>query len=69
MFGLNVGDTVYQHDAERVYELTITGVIYETDGIAFDSGAIGKSIQLTREAAEESLRKYKRKTEASVCSG
>lgn len=51
-----VGDTVYQVDnAGRIYESKIKTVIYDTDGIAFDEKAIGKSIYLTREEAEKAL--------------
>ena len=33
----------------------IRNIIYDTDGIAFDERAIGKSVFLTREAAEKAL--------------
>ena len=47
-----VGDTVYQLDtAGDIYESEITKIIYDTNGIAFDETAIGKSIFLTREDA------------------
>lgn len=59
-----VGDKIYQTDFVRIYESTINGVIlsqkkviYDTNGVAFDETAIGKSIFLTREEAEEALRK------------
>ena len=54
---VKVGDTVYQVASERVYESTVTKIIYDTNSIAFDERAIGKSIFLTREKAEEALRK------------
>lgn len=47
-----VGDTVYQTDGEKIYKLTVRGVIYNTDAIGFDERAIGKSVFLTREEAE-----------------
>ena len=50
-----VGDKVYQTDGVRVYESTITDVIYNTCNIAFDERAIGKTVFLTREEAEVAL--------------
>ena len=52
-----VGDTVYQRDnAGNVYESRISKIIYDTaNGIAFNESAIGKSIFLTREEAEETF--------------
>lgn len=51
-----VGDTVYQIDlAGNIYESKISKIIYDTNGIAFDERAIGKSIFLSREVAEETL--------------
>lgn len=52
-----VGDTVYQTDGVRVYESSIRNIIYETEVIAFDERAIHKSIFLTKEEAEQKLRK------------
>lgn len=52
-----VGDTVYQVDSERIYESTVKRIIYDTDGIAFDERAIGKSVFLTREEAEKAQKK------------
>ena len=54
-----VGQTVYQTDGTRIYELTVNGgsvLVYDTDSIAFSDEAIGKSIFLTREAAEAALK-------------
>lgn len=51
----NVGDKVYQTDGVRLYESQIKSIIYDTNNIAFDESAIGKSIFLTREAAEKAL--------------
>ena len=51
-----VGDTVYQIDAERVYESEVKWIIFDCDDIAFDERAIGGSIFLTREEAEEALK-------------
>ena len=51
-FTCKIGDTVYQTDGVRVYPLLIEKIIYDTNGIAFDETAIGKTIFLTREAAE-----------------
>ena len=50
-----VGDTVYQIDAERVYESEVKWIIFDCDDIAFDERAIGGSIFLTREEAEAAL--------------
>lgn len=57
-----VGDTVYQTDGIRIYELEVFEVTlknykpyYETESIDFDDTAIGKSIFLTREEAERAL--------------
>ena len=52
---LNIGDKIYQHDSERIYESTIKNIIYETTGITFDERAIGKTVFLTREEAEKTL--------------
>lgn len=50
----NVGDKVYQHDAAgTIYESGITKIIYDTNGIAFDERAIGKSVFLTEEEAKK----------------
>ena len=51
-----VGDTVYETDGVRIYESTIKQVIYDTTGVAFDERAIGTSIFLTREEAEQALK-------------
>ena len=54
---LNVGDKVYQLDtAGDIYENEITRIIYDTMTIAFDERAIGESIFLTREQAEQKSR-------------
>lgn len=47
-----VGDTVYQTDGEKIYKLTVRGVIYNTDAIGFDERAIGKSVFLAEKDAE-----------------
>lgn len=44
-----VGDTVYQTDGVRIYESTIKEVIFDTENIAFDERALGKTVFLTRE--------------------
>lgn len=51
-----VGDTVYQTDTERVYASNVKAIVYDTDNIAFDERAIGKTVFLTREDAEKALR-------------
>ena len=51
-----VGDTVYQIDAERVYESEVKWIIFDCDDIAFDERAIGGSIFLAREEAEGALK-------------
>ena len=54
---VKVGDTVYQRDnAGRIYEITITRIIYDTNGVAFDERAIGETIFLNREAIEKALK-------------
>lgn len=57
-----VGDTVYQTDGIRIYELEMFDIswrnnkpYYETESIDFDDTAIGRSIFLTREEAEKAL--------------
>lgn len=57
-----IGDTVYQTDGVRIYELEILDVslrrnkpYYETESIDFDGDAIGKTIFLTKEEAEKAL--------------
>ena len=55
-----VGDAVYQRDTGgRIYETVIKTIIYDTDGIAFDERAIGKTVFLTREDAEKKLEELK----------
>ena len=56
MLSCKVGDTVYQIDAERVYESEVKWIIFDCDDIAFDERAIGGSIFLTREEAEAALK-------------
>lgn len=56
-----VGDTVYQFDSERIYESAVRNIIYDTDGIAFDERAIGKSVFLTREEAKKALKERSEK--------
>lgn len=52
-----VGDTVYQTDlVGHIYASRITQIIYDTDSIAFDERAIGKTVFLTREEAENALK-------------
>lgn len=51
-----VGDTVYQTDGIRIYESKIKNIIYDTTGIAFNERALGKTIFLTREEAEQALK-------------
>ena len=61
----NIGNTVYELDnAGRIYELMIFAITiysgrlyFETQGIAFDERAIGKSIFLTKEEAEEEAKR------------
>ena len=56
MLPCKVGDTVYQIDAERVYESEVKWIIFDCDDIVFDERAIGGSIFLTREEAEAALK-------------
>lgn len=50
------GDKVYQTDGVRVYESTVKNVVYETESIAFDKRAIGKSVFFSRAEAEQALK-------------
>lgn len=51
------GDKVYQTDsAGTVFESKITKIIYDTNGIAFDESAIGKTVFLTEQAALEKMK-------------
>lgn len=50
------GETVYQADTERVYELKVRKIIYDCGHIAFDDRAIGKTVFLTRESADSALK-------------
>ena len=47
------GDKVYQFSDGAVYESTVKNIIYDCGHIAFEEGAIGKHVFLTREAAEK----------------
>ena len=52
-----VGDMVYEVGTDKeIYQSTITKIIYDTNGIAFDETAIGKTVFLTKEQAEEKLK-------------
>lgn len=51
-----VGDTIYQTDGVRIYKSRVKQIIYDTDNIAFDERAIGKTVFLTREEAEQALK-------------
>lgn len=51
-----VGDRVYQTDGIRIYESTVRQLIFDTENIAFDVYAIGKTVFLTREEAETALK-------------
>lgn len=48
-----VGDKVYQTDGIRIYQSTIRKIVYDTENIAFDDTAIGKTIFFTCEEAEK----------------
>lgn len=59
-----IGDTVYQTDGVRIYEIEVLNVslrnnkpYYESEDIDFDDRAIGKVIFLTREEVEGMLNK------------
>ena len=61
-----VGDKIYQTDGVRIYESTVMeityttkNVVYCTENICFDETAIGKSIFLTKEEAEQKLKELK----------
>ena len=59
-----VGDTVYQFDnSGRIYEATILNIeihkgkpYYETCGVDFDNTAIGETLFLTKDQAEQRLK-------------
>ena len=51
-----VGDKVYQTDGIKIYESTVRQLIFDTENIAFDVCAIGKSVFRTREEAETKLK-------------
>lgn len=51
-----VGDKVYQTDGIKVYESTVRQLIFDTENIAFDVCAIGKSVFRTHEEAEAALK-------------
>ena len=55
-----VGDTIYQTDGVRIYKSRVKQIIYDTDNIAFDERAIGKTVFLTREEAEKALKEQKK---------
>ncbi len=60
-----VGDFVFfKTDGIRIYPLEVTRVIYDTPHIALDERAIGRSIFLTREKAEQVLKEAQDETEA-----
>lgn len=48
-----VGDTIFQTNGLNVFESTVRRIYYETEAITFDADAIGSSVFLTREEAEE----------------
>lgn len=52
-----VPDKVYQTDGVRVYEIEVNGIIFDSGSVAFDARAIGQSVFLTREEAEERIEK------------
>ena len=52
---LQVGDTVYETDGVNIYESTVKKLVYDAGSIDFDEEAIGKSVFLTREEAEEKM--------------
>lgn len=52
---LKPGDKVYQTDGVRIYESTVRRVLFDADGLVFDCRAVGKSVFLTREDAEQRM--------------
>ena len=52
---IEVPEKVYQTDGVRVYEIEVKGIIFDSDAVAFDARAIGQSVFLTREEAEERI--------------
>ena len=56
-----IGDTVYETDGIRVYSSVIKNIIFDTAGIAFDKTAVGKSIFLSKEAADAKLKEFQGK--------
>lgn len=55
-----VGDTVYQTDGVRIYESKVELLIYDCGRWAFNEKAIGTSVFLTREEAEEKLKELQK---------
>ncbi len=60
---VKVGDKIYQTDFVRIYESTINEITFTTqkmicvtENVVFDETAIGKSIFLTKEEAEQALK-------------
>lgn len=53
---LKYGDIVYQADKERIYDMKIKKIIYDCGHVAFDYDAIGKTVFITRKAAEAALK-------------
>lgn len=54
-FVIEKPDIVFQTDGVRIYKSKVKNVIFDTDGIAFDERAIGKSVFLYEEQAEKAL--------------
>lgn len=50
-----MGDKIYQTDGIRVCESTVRQLIFDTENIAFDVRAIGKTVFLTLEKAEAKM--------------
>ena len=52
---MKIGDTVYQVDDCRVYQITIRKIIYDCGHVAFCNDAIGKSVFLSENDARRVL--------------
>lgn len=53
-------DIVFQVGGERIYKSKVKNVIFDTDGIAFDERAIGKTVFLYKDEAERALEELKK---------
>lgn len=53
--GVKIGQTVYEPFTNRIYEMTVKKIIYDTGALTFDNDAIGTSVFLTKDEAEKRM--------------